>query len=84
MCGGVDDFAILDLWFYVVFYVVVGMGALVVWISWKVFTLVMGGLTVSAVAFDACVRSSVVVVEVPFVLGDFGFLLCTDCLLRVE
>ena len=80
-CGRVDDFAILDSWPYVVSYVVVGVGVLVVWVPWEVFVLAVGGLAISAIVFDACVRSCVVVVEVALILGNFGFLFRTYCLL---
>ena len=49
-----------------------------------VFVLVIGSLATFVVAFDTCVRSCVVIIEVPFVLGDFRFLFRTNYLLRVE
>ena len=44
----------------------------------------MGGLTVLAVAFNTYIRFCIMVIKVPFALGDFGFLLRTDRLLQVK
>ena len=79
-----DNLAILDSWPYIVPYVIVGIGSLVVWISRKVSVLTVGGLTVSAVTLDTRVRFCVMVVKVSFVLGNFGFLFRADYPLRVK
>ena len=44
----------------------------------------MGGLTTRVAAFDTYIRFCIVVVEVPLVLGNFGFLFRTNYPLRVE